>query len=271
VLIQVVNPNTTASMTELIGRSARAAAGPGTAVRAVHPDMGPASIESHYDEALAVPGLLRTLADGEAAGADGHVIACFGDPGLDAAREVVRGPVVGIAEAGMRTATHLGRRFGVVTTLARTTGRAWELAGRYGLREQCATVRAVEIAVLALETDPAARSRIAAECEDVVATSGCDAIVLGCAGMADLARELTVRVGVPVVDGVAAAVATVEGLVRLGLTTGKRGEYAPPPPKPYTGTLAAFGTDVAAAPPDRTASPFPLEGRNGIDAIPVRR
>ena len=245
-LIQVVNPNTTASMTELIGRSARAVAGPGTAVAAVHPDMGPASIESHYDEALAVPGLLVQVRAGEAAGADGHVIACFGDPGLDAAREVAHGPVVGIAEAGMRAATYLGRSFGVVTTLQRTTGRAWELAGRYGLREQCVTVRAVEIPVLALETEPAARARIAAECEDVVATEGCDAIVLGCAGMADLAAELTTRVGVPVIDGVAAAVVTVEGLVRLGLATGKRGEFAPPPPKSYTGALESFGIAAAA-------------------------
>ena len=247
-LIQVINPNTTASMTDLIGSSARAAAGPGTAVVAVHPDMGPASIESHYDEALAVPGLLVQVAAGEAGGADGHVVACFGDPGLDAAREVARGPVVGIAEAGMRTAGYLGRSFGVVTTLQRTTGRAWELAGRYGVREQCRTVRAVEIPVLALETDPAARSRIAAECADVVATEGCDAIVLGCAGMADLAAELTARVGVPVVDGVAAAVATVEGLVRLGLTTGKRGEFAAPPPKPYSGALARFGSAAERVP-----------------------
>jgi allantoin racemase len=245
VLLQIVNPNTTASMTELIGRSARAVAGPDTTVVAVHPDMGPASIESHYDEALAVPGLLVQVRAGEAAGADGHVIACFGDPGLDAAREVAAGPVVGIAEAGMRAATYLGRSFGVVTTLQRTTGRAWELAGRYGVREQCATVRAVEIPVLALETDPAARSRIAAECEDVVATEGCDAIVLGCAGMADLAAELTARVGVPVVDGVSAAVVAVEGLVRLGLTTGKRGEFAPPLPKAYTGALREFGTPAA--------------------------
>ncbi|SDN46773.1 allantoin racemase [Klenkia soli] len=241
VLMQVINPNTSASMTDLIGVSARAAAGPGTEVVAVHPGMGPASIECHYDEALAVPGLLAQVAAGEAAGAAGHVIACFGDPGLDAARELAAGPVVGIAEAAMRTATHLGRRFGVVTTLARTTGRAWELATRYGVREQCATVRAVEIPVLELETDPAARSRIAAECADVVARDGCDAVVLGCAGMADLARELTARVGVPVVDGVAAAVVTVEGLVRLGLTTGKRGEYAPPVPKAYSGALARFG------------------------------
>src|SRR3712207_4617641 len=178
-------------MTDLIMRSARAAAGPGTTVVAVHPEMGPASIECHYEEALAVPGLLAQIAAGEAAGAAGaagHVIACFGDPGLDAAREVAAGPLVGIAWAGMRTAAYLGRSFGVVTPLQRTTGRAWELAGRYGVREQCRTVRAVEIPVLALETEPAARSRIAAECGDVVASEGCDAVGLGCAGAAESGR-----------------------------------------------------------------------------------
>jgi allantoin racemase len=237
VLLQVINPNTTASMTALIGRSARAAAAPGTVVAAVSPDTGPPAIESHTDAALAVPGLLAQLAAGEAGGAAGHVIACFGDPGLDAAREVAAGPVVGIAEAGMRTATYLGRSFTVVTTLGRTTGRAWELAGRYGVRDACRAVRAVEVGVLELATDPGARDRIARECAEAVAVDGCDAIVLGCAGMADLARELGARVGVPVVDGVAAAITVVEGLVRLGLATGTRGEYAPPPDR----ALAASG------------------------------
>ncbi|WP_243697678.1 aspartate/glutamate racemase family protein [Geodermatophilus obscurus] len=169
-------------MTALIGRSARAAAALRTVVAAVSPENGPAAVESHVDEALAVPGLLVQVAAGEADGAQGHAIACFGDPGLDAAREVAAGPVVGIAEAAMRTATYLGRSFSVVTTLGRATGRAWELAGRYGVRDACRAVRAVEISVLALETDPAARDRIAHECGDAVDVDGCDAIVLGCGG-----------------------------------------------------------------------------------------
>ncbi len=53
--------------------------------------MGPASIESHYDEALSVPGVLDEIAKGERDGVDGYVLACFGDPGLDAARELAAG------------------------------------------------------------------------------------------------------------------------------------------------------------------------------------
>ena len=59
--------------------------------------------------------------------------------------------------------------------------------------------------------------------------------MLGCAGMADLAAELATRHGLPVVDGVAAAITLVESLARLGLRTSKRGGYAPPIPKRVTG------------------------------------
>jgi allantoin racemase len=239
--IIVINPNTTASMTRLIGESARSVAAPGTTVTAVNPDMGPASIESHYDEALSVPGLLTEIARARTEPADGFVIACFGDPGLEAARELADGPVVGVAEAAMHAASFLGRGFSVVTTLGRTAGRAWDLAEAYGMTRFCRAVRACEIPVLALE-DPEsdAFAAIVAESRAAVADDGAEAIVLGCAGMADLAARMTEAVGVPVIDGVAAAVKTVEGLVAMGLRKGGTGEFAAPLPKAYTGLLADF-------------------------------
>ncbi|MEJ1112344.1 MULTISPECIES: aspartate/glutamate racemase family protein [unclassified Kribbella] len=224
--IKVINPNTTASMTAKIGECARAIAGPGATVDAVSPRQGPAAIESHVDEALAVPGVLEEIASGEAAGYDGYVIACFGDPGLLAARELAAGPVVGIAEAGMRTASYLGRGFSVVTTLARTVGHARDLAEQYGVARHCLGIHASEIPVLALETDPHARATILRACEEALAVDGSDAIVLGCAGMADLCHDLSSELGVSVVDGVAAATTLVEALVRMRLTTGKLGEFA---------------------------------------------
>jgi allantoin racemase len=229
VLITVVNPNTTESMTRSIATSARAAAGPGTRVAALTSPAGPVSIESSYDEALAVPGLLRAIAESEPA--DAYVLACFGDPGLDAAREAAPGPVLGIAEAGMRTALHLGRTFAVVTTLSRTIDRARELVHRYGAGEHCAALRACDVPVLALETDPDARKLVLAQCRAAVEIDRAEVIVLGCAGMADFCADLSAELGVPVVDGVAAAVATAEGLVRLGLSTSRIGAYAAPPAK----------------------------------------
>jgi allantoin racemase len=183
VLLTIIDPNTTESMTTTIGKCAMQVVGPGTVVHAVTSSMGPASIESHYDEALAVPGLLAEIAAGEQSGSDGYVISCFGDPGLDAARELARGPVVGIAEAAMRTACYLGRGLSVVRTLDRTTGRARDLAEIYGVPRFLRNVRAGEIGVLELE-DPASRRRrvITGECRRAVVEDGADAVVLGCAG-----------------------------------------------------------------------------------------
>lgn len=239
--IRVINPNTTWSMTKTIGECAQAVAGPGVLVEAVSPAMGPATIESHYDEALSVPGILSEIGKGEAAGVDGYVIACFGDPGLDAARELARGPVVGIAEAAMRTAAYLGRSFSVVTTLGRTRGRAWDLAEAYGVARACRGVHACDLAVLDLDS-PAARERITQVCRAALQHDGSDVIVLGCAGMADLCAEISAALRAPVVDGVAAATVTVQGLVTLGLRTSTVEEFATPPAKAYDGMLTGFGS-----------------------------
>ena len=232
--ILVVNPNTTVSMTALIQDCARAAtSGPGVVVDAVNPVRGPVSLESHYDDALATPQVLDLIRQGEQDGYDGFVIACFGDPGLLAARELVSGPVVGIAEAAMRTAGYLGRTFSVVTTLSRVIGHTREIAHRTGVADLCAGVHACEIPVIDLETDPAAYARILEVCQEALGADRSEVIVLGCAGMADLCAKLSADLGVPVIDGVAVATAEVETLVRLGLRTSKRGEYAPPPPKSF--------------------------------------
>lgn len=229
--IKVINPNTTTSMTQLIETCARAVASPGTLIDAVNATSGPISIESHYDEALAVPGVLAEIQAGEHQHYDGYVIACFGDPGLLAAREVAVGPVVGIAEAAMRTAGYVGRTFSVVTTLNRTIGHAWDIARRYGVGTLCAGIHACDIPVVELESDPTAYARIFETAKMALDSDGSDTIVLGCAGMGDLPGRLQADLGVPVVDGVSAAVVQVEGLVRLGLSTSKRGEFAPPPAK----------------------------------------
>ncbi|WP_030439378.1 aspartate/glutamate racemase family protein [Actinoplanes subtropicus] len=238
--LRVVNPNTTESMTALIEESARAVIGPGTTLDAVTSAMGPASIESHYDEALAVPGVLAAVAEGESAGVDGYVLACFGDPGLDAAREAAAGPVVGIAEAAMHAATLIGRAFSVVTTLSRTRGRAHDLAARYAPAGACRGVHACDIPVLALDSDPAVLQRVVALARAALDRDGSDVIVLGCAGLAGLAAAVQAELEVPVIDGVAAATMFVQSLVTLRLSTSRRSEYARPPVKPYAGMLAAF-------------------------------
>lgn len=235
--ITVVNPNTTASMTRAIGEAARAVASAGTVVEAVNPDSGPASIEGFYDEVFAIPGMLAAMRARPRA--DAFVIACFDDTGLDAARSLVPVPVVGIGEAAMHMATLVATKFTVVTTLAVSVPALEHNVHKYGFAHRCARVRACEVPVLELENPASgARARISGEIARAKAEDRAEAIVLGCAGMAELAASLSAEHGLPVIDGVAAAVKLAEAMVGLGLATSKAGDYAPPRPKPYTGIFA---------------------------------
>jgi allantoin racemase len=237
--IKVINPNTTESMTRTIGAAARAVAAPGTEILAATSTYGPVSIEGHYDEAVSVIGLLDQIRIGEAEGVDGYVIACFGDPGLLAARELATGPVIGIAEAAMHAASFIATGFSIVTTLGRTRIIAEHLVRNYGMEHHCRRVRAIDLPVLELENPHSnARAMILAECRRALDEDGSGAIVLGCAGMADLTAALTKELAVPVIDGVGAGVKMIEALVSLGLKTSKRGDLAYPISKPFTGELS---------------------------------
>jgi allantoin racemase len=203
--------------------------------------MGPVSIEGHYDEAISVIGLLDEIRKGEAEGIDGYVIACFGDPGLLAARELASGPVIGIAEAAMHYASMITTNFSMMTTLERTCVIARHLAEAYGMSRFCRSVRGTDLAVLDLERPESdARRIITEECRRALDEDGSGAIVLGCAGMADLCNDIAHAIGAPVVEGVGAAVKMVEGLVSLGLRTSKKGDLARPLPKEYVGLMQSF-------------------------------
>jgi allantoin racemase len=239
--ILVVNPNTTATMTEKIGAAARAVAAPETEIIAVNVADGPVSIEGYYDGVFSAPGVLAEIAKGEAAGVSAHVIACFDDTALEAARSLASAPVIGIGEAAFHLASMVAHRFTVVTTLSCSVATIETNLLKYGLAARCAKVRACEVAVLALD-DPAsnATEQISVEIERARRDDRTEAIVLGCAGMAELAAHLTEKHGLPIIEGVAGAVKLAEACGALKLRTSKIGTYAEPRPKPYRGAFAAF-------------------------------
>jgi len=227
--ILVINPNTTASMTDHIGKAARGAASPGTEITAVNPTHGPVSIEGYFDEAMSLAGLLDTIRRNP--DCDAVVIACFDDTGLDAARCLTDRPVIGIGEAAYHFASMISNKFSVVTTLARSVPALEHNLARYGLDARCAKVRSSEVAVLELEQPGSnARQKISAEIGTAIAEDRAEAIVLGCAGMASLAADLAREHGLPVLDGVTCAVKLAEAMAGLNMRTSRLGGYAPPPP-----------------------------------------
>lgn len=239
--LHIINPNTSQAMSDKILQVAQQARRTAD-VEVLTSTQGPASLESHVDDALAIPGLLLHAQALEAHKAtDGILIACFGDPGIDAVRELSSVPVLGIAESAMHTAAMLGERFSVVTTLARTLPTAQRIVQRIGLTQQCTCLRACNVPVQSLEhANAECRALLLQECQRAAKEDDIDAIVLGCAGMADLAAELSDAVGLPVVDGVSAGIQLLEGLVHQGLRPAKHRDHAYPAAKAALGPYASL-------------------------------
>ncbi|UBH07516.1 Asp/Glu/hydantoin racemase [Leucobacter sp. Psy1] len=233
--ILVANVNTTESMTDGIAEAARAVASPGTEIVGITPAFGAESCEGNFESYLAAIAVMDAIQryEGEY---DAVIQAGYGEHGREGLQELLTVPVVDITEAAASTAMYLGRSYSVVTTLDRTVPLIEDRLLLAGMMERCASVRSSGLGVLELEEDPErAVEAIVAEAERAVHDDRAEVIVLGCGGMAELKNRVVERCGVPVVDGVQAAVAVAEGLVQLGLTTSKSRTYAPPRPKRVTG------------------------------------
>jgi len=234
--LRVVTPITThgfASIVDLI-----AAARPDTELSHVELDHGPASIESSFDEMLAIPDTVAKIIQAERDGMDAVIINCMGDPGLDAGREAVRIPVIGPCEATMHVASMLGLTFSVITVMKSLRRQFEHEARSYGLSEKMASVRAVEIPVLELEDDSERLVQMLAdEAQAAIEHDGAHVMVFGCTGMigaaAGVERELANRgyPDVPVIDSMVWAIKMAEAMADMGLRHSKMSWPFPPQKK----------------------------------------
>ncbi len=228
--IVVMNCNTSETMTADIGRQAQSAARPGTHIEAWRPHWGPESAEGYYDSFITAAAVVDRLHE-LPPDVDAVVMAGFGEHGREGARELLDIPVVDITEAAAQFAMLLAPRYGVVTTLGRACAQIRDSLTVAGLADRCAAIEAAELAVLDLDGDTEAALDAMHSAGRRAIDAGAEVLVLGCAGMAGMSKRLAAKLGVPVVDGIAAAVALAESLVAMSLTTSKIHTYAAPRPK----------------------------------------
>jgi allantoin racemase len=225
----VINPNTTPSITDLALRYVRAAVGEGIEVVGTTGRFGCAYVSSEACYAIAAHAALDCYAE-HGAGCDGVLLACFGDPGLFALREVSRGPVTGLAEASMLAAAERGGRFAIVTG-----GERWKpMLERFAAGLGCAG-RLVSVRTVALTGGQIVANRdgaiemLAKECVAAVDEDGADQVILGGAGLAGLAERIQPRVWAPVLDSVCVgARAASAALARGGSAAPAEGAEAIP-------------------------------------------
>ena len=231
----VINPNISPSVSELIGSEARRVASPGTEITMLTAPFGVAYIETRF-EALIGAYAAATLVAEHATGHDAVIIAAFGDPGVPGIREVLDIPVVGMTEAALASVSLLGNRFSIVAISRRITAWYRESVEQNGLIGRLASIRSLDQPLRdigAVQSDHAARLREL--CTAVVEEDGADAIILGGAPLAGLARSIAGEIPVPVVDGVSSAVKHAETLVELKPGTARAGSFAAPPAKANAG------------------------------------
>lgn len=203
--VVIINPNSTESMTAAMVAGAQGAA-PGLMFEGWTSAKGPPAIQGAADGDLAVPHLLRLVQAANNGGADGIIIGCFDDTGLEAARVLAACPVIGIGQAAYHMAALRSGRFSVVTTLSVSVPVLEGNIAAQGFGPWLGRVRASGVAVLALDADPdAAELAILSEARAALAEDRVRCIVLGCAGMVGLPDRIAAATGAVVIDGVTAA------------------------------------------------------------------
>jgi len=240
--ILVANANTTEAITESCAASARRVAAAGTEIIAATPRFGPATIGTRAENAVAGHALLELLAE-HAGKVDAAILAVSHDTALEAARQLMPCPVIGMTEAACFTACLLGGRFGLVTFGNAATYR--ELIARHGLADRLAGLAGIAATPLEAVQAPEAVAARLLEAVESLAAQGSDAVILGGAALAGFDVRLHGRTPVPLLDGMACGVGLAEMLVRLRLPKPRTGSYAPPAGRATIGLAPALAALLA--------------------------
>ena len=232
--IMVINPNTSESMTNHLRQELTRMKRPDTELTVVCAERGPETIESAYDEAHAAPPTLELVKRANEEGYDAVVLACFSDPGLEAAKEISDIPVIGIEESTLHVAAMLGAKFSVVTPRKERIASRREHVHMRGMDHFLASVRSLDLSVAETDADPErTKTKVFQVGRLAVEEDGAEVIVLGCAGMAGYAPEMESKLGVKVLDPSAVALKVAEAMADLGLRHSKLGLFAAPPEKRF--------------------------------------
>ncbi|MBC7193240.1 aspartate/glutamate racemase family protein [Marinobacter sp.] len=223
----IINPNDSEAMRQQIETSCREVQGCRTLLDVVCAGAGVPSVEGFADGALAQVGVLERVREGEGRGYTGYLIACADDTGVHAARELARGPVVGIGEAAYHTAALLGHGFSVLTAQRKSIPVLEQNLRAYGLEHLTRGIEAMEMPVLSLPdaSETGLTSSLLERARQVTRRHRSEVLVLGCAGLSPYQPMLQAELGLPVVDGVRNGLVMLEGLLRAGLATSKVNGY----------------------------------------------
>jgi allantoin racemase len=228
--ILVINPNTNPKNTKVIADAITPYLTDQLNVDVVSPEKGPVGLESYYHNYLASVQVHKRIVEAEKEGYDGVVVACYGDPGVEAAKEIVKIPVVGITEASYALARILCTKFLVVVSAETAVPRQIRYIKTLGIPDYQYAVRPIGLTVLGVMSDRmSAKELIAKNCEIALKETGAEFIVMGCSGFSGLRGALEEELKVPIIDPVVAGIHICQTLIQMKIAQSKVSTYKTPP------------------------------------------
>lgn len=216
--ILLLNPNTTPSITDLVAREARKLAAPGDEIVPATGAFGANYIVTRAGYAIAAHAALDAWARYDAQ-TDATLLACFGDPGLGAIRELSAKPVAGMLDASVDAAG--GKRYAIVTGGALWEGMLREILAASGKDKNLAGIRTVAPSGAEIAADPdAAIASLIEAIDDCAAKDGADCVILGGAGLAGLATPIRARTKIAIVDPLEASLRAISQKAKAGTAMG---------------------------------------------------
>lgn len=231
--ILIVNPNTSPAMTDALVERARVICPPGTTIEGVTAPYGPPVVSRRRDVAVAATAVLSALAENRQ-GVSAAVIGAFADPGLEAARESMPFPVVGLLESSVFLGAQLGARIGLVYGGTRMIPGLEERLRAIGLKDRICGIRTPPEGLRPTQTSEILKV-FGSVAHDLVVTDGAEVVVLGGGGLIGLAPQIEELVSVPVIDSVDCAVLQAFTLASLNTRKPKNGSYSMPSPVALAG------------------------------------
>lgn len=248
----VINPNISPDVTRLIENEASRSVRSATELTMATARFGVAYIETRAEALIGGYAAMQIAAELYQQH-DAIVVAAFGDPGLEALREIMPIPVMGMTEAALMSACQQGGRFSVIAISQRIQAWYRECIASYGLEGRLASIHALDEPLQHIgRVQENQGERLIELGRRAVEEDGADVLILAGAPLAGLARSVADRISVPVLDGVTCAVIQAQAMVDMAVKAPSAGSYTRPPAKPCTGLGSSLAALVGRQPMDES-------------------
>jgi len=228
--IKVIVPVSTDMWNKMIKEQYEKYKDPDTEIDVINIKKGPESITSLYDDAWAALFTIKEAEKAEEEGYDGVIIYCMLDPALQAVKQALTIPAVGIAETSLHLAHQLGNRLAMIGPgpIGIDTNKNYATfgdEGRYGLPAPVSLREGAELEDQVLDIfkkmDEVKKGLLKAA-KKAIEEDGADVILLDCGALVEPTEYLQKNLDVPVVSNSIPALKTLEMMIKLGLSQSKK-------------------------------------------------